>query len=377
MVGLLQEASPAYDGPSGTLFGSMTGSGDSEVVVVSAPSGELTVYIETNGTTDVGFGNVSSGGNFTILTAAGRTVSGTIETSTGFVSGTVSGLGSFTGANSSAASVSDGFLRNLSTRGSVGSGEDALIVGFVVNGSTKEVLIRAIGPSLTQYGVSGVVTNPTMSVFNSSGTAIATNDKWSTAPGVAAASATVGAFALPSGSLDAALVTSLAPGAYTAQVTGVSGATGVGLVEIYDVDTLTPFSSQKVLNVSTRGRVAPGEAALIAGIVINGTTPKRVLVRAVGPTLANFQVQGYLKDPILRLVRQDTGATVRENNDWETGNSANVVIDVATSVGASAMASGSKDAALLITLPPGAYTAIVESADGSSGIALVEVYEVP
>ena len=378
MVGSAQQASPTYTGPSGTAYGSMNGAGDSEVVVVSAPNGDVTVYLNEGGATDIGFGNYSSGGNFTVLTAGGRTVTGKLESASGFLTGRVSGMGDFTGAVSSAASVSDGFLRNLSTRGSVGSGENVLIVGFVVNGrNAKQVLVRAVGPTLADNGVTGAIADPTLSVFNSAGTIVGTNDNWSNDAAVAAASSTVGAFPLPAASLDSALVSTLAPGAYTAQVTGVNGSTGVGLVEIYDIDTQTPFSSEKVLNVSTRGRVGTGDERLIAGVVINGTTPKRVLIRAVGPTLSSLGVNGSLADPTLRLIRQDTGLTVRENDDWGRGNDATLVTNVAAQVGAFSLPTGSKDAALLITLPPGVYTAIVGTATGASGIALVEVYEVP
>ena len=156
-----------------------------------------------------------------------------------------------------------------------------------------------------------------------------------------------------------------------------SSETGVGLVEIYDVDTQTAFSAEKVLNVATRGEVGPGDKNLIAGVNINGTTPKRVLIRAVGPTLGNFGVTNPLADPVLRLVRQSDGVTVRENNDWGVGNEATDVKEASVAIGAFALPTGSKDAALLITLPPGSYTALVTSGSGSTGVAIVEVYEVP
>jgi len=236
------------------------------------------------------------------------------------------------------------------------------------------VLVRAIGPALANFGVPGVVTDPTLKLYRGS-VVEGSNDDWGTDPAVPAASSTVGAFALPAGSTDAALVATLVPGPYTAQVTGVNGATGVGLVEIYDVDSQLAFSPEKMLNVSTRGRVGPEE--LIAGVIINGVTPKRVLIRAVGPTLSNFGVSGVLADPVLRLVNQETGAVVRENNDWQMGNDALTVSKAAARVGAFALPPGSKDAVLLITLPPGRYTALVSSSAGTSGIAIVEVYEIP
>lgn len=206
---------------------------------------------------------------------------------------------------------------------------------------------------------------------------VASNDNWSTDANVPSASSSAGAFALPDGSLDAALVATLAPGAYTASVSGVGGATGVGLVELYDVIQPSAFSDDKLVNVSTRGQVGAGNNVLIAGVIINGTTPKRMLIRAVGPTLSNFGVTNSLADPTLRLVRQDNGAVVRANGDWQKGNDATEMARVAAEVGATALPSGSKDSALLITLPPGAYTAILDTGDGFEGIALVEVYEVP
>ena len=151
----------------------------------------------------------------------------------------------------------------------------------------------------------------------------------------------------------------------------------MGLVELYDVIQPSAFSDDKLINVSTCGQVGSGDKVLIAGVIINGTTSKRMLIRAVGPTLANFGVTSSLADPTLRLVRQDNGAVVRANGDWEKGNDAVEMVRVATKVGATALPAGSKDSALLIMLPPRVHTAIVDSGDGSEGIALVEVYEVP
>lgn len=177
-----------------------------------------------------------------------------------------------------------------------------------------------VGPTLADFGLSIPVSDLELSLYNSADLNIASNDNWNTEPNIANSSAAVGAFALPNASLDSALIRTLAPGPYTAQVSGVGGATGVGLVEIYDMDSLTPFSSEGILNVSTRGRVGAGDSRLIAGLIINGTTPKRVLVRAVGPTLSTLGVNGSLADPCLSLVQQSTGAIVRENNDWGMGN---------------------------------------------------------
>ena len=370
-----------YTGPNGVLYGSLSGASDSLFIALIGSDASATFYMRSGTSEDVSVsGNLASDGTFNVATLRGGTLSGRVDPATGFLTGTITGSpvsGTVTGAVSTPAPAADGFLRNLSTRGRVGSGDAILVAGFVVNGtSAKQVLIRAIGPTLGSFGVSGVVSDPYLKLYRGS-TVLASNDDWGTAPGVPAASSIVGAFALPSGSSDSALLATLTPGPYTAQVSGVGGATGVGLVEIYDVDTQTAFSAEKVLNVSTRGEVGAGDKNLIAGVNINGTTPKRVLIRAIGPTLGEFGVANPLADPVLRLVRQSDGVTVRENNDWGLGNEATDVAEAAAAIGAFALPAGSKDAVLLITLPPGSYTALVTSGSGSTGVAIVEVYEVP
>jgi hypothetical protein len=286
------------------------------------------------------------------------------------------------GAIESGVSFSDGFLRNLSSRGQVGTGTNVLVAGFVVGGTTaKQILVRAIGPSLTQFGITGALANPTLQLFGGTGGSVlvASNDNWGGTTALTTASNTVGAFPLSASSQDAVVVASLAPGNYTAQVSGVGGTTGTALVELYDVDSPTPFSSQKVINISTRAVVGTGQSRLIAGFVINGNTAKKVLVRAVGPTLGAtpFNVPGVLADPLLRIIRNTDNMVVRENDNWETGNDVTLVGDAAVKSGAFALASGGKDAAILISLPPGSYSAEVTGTGTTTGIALVEVYEVP
>ncbi len=376
-------SSDGYSGPTGVIYGSLTGTADSELLALVASDATVTFYIRNGANEDVSLpGSLTSEGDFTLGTVRGGTLTGTIDPATGFLSGTLTGspaAGQLNGAASTPTPAADGFLRNLSTRGTVGTGEAVLVAGFVVNGSTpKQLLVRAIGPALTEHGVSGVVADPMLQLYQGT-TVIASNDNWGTASGVAGASSIVGAFTLPSGSKDAALVATLSPGIYTAQVSGVGGTKGVGLVEIYDVDSQTPYSADKVLNVSTRGEVGAGDKTLIAGVTINGTSAKRVLIRAIGPTLGlpDFGITNALSDPLLKIVRVSDGATVRENDDWERGNDAAKIGEAAAQVGAFSLPSGSQDAVLLITLPPGAYTALVSSADGSTGVAIVEVYEVP
>jgi hypothetical protein len=253
-----------------------------------------------------------------------------------------------------------------------------MIAGLVVGGSTpKQVLVRAVGPGLAAFGVTGTLADPQIELFRGA-TRVASNDNWGGDAAIKAAALATGAFPLDAASADAALLVRLDPGAYTAQVSGVGGKTGVALVEAYDVDAVTPFTTQKVLNVSTRGSVGTGGAQLIAGFVIGGNSAKKVLIRGVGPALgaAPFNLSGVLTDPVLRLVRAD-GTLVRENDNWELGNDGLLVAEANAKVGAFALGAGSRDAALLISLPPGAYTAQLAGANGGTGMGLIEVYEVP
>ncbi len=270
-------------------------------------------------------------------------------------------------------------LVNLAVRTNAGTGAETLIVGFALGGAgaagAKPLLVRGVGPSLTQFGLGGVLADPIANVFQGSAT-VASNDNWGGDATVAARAAQVGAFQLAGGaSLDAALAFSPAPDSYTVQITGRNNGTGVALAEIYDATVPAAFAATtpRLTNVSARTRVGAGGDILIAGFVIGGATAKTVLIRAIGPALEGFGVSGVLADPRLQLF---SGATlVRENNDW--GGDAQLTA-VGSAIGAFAVANGaSKDAMLLVTLPPGGYTAQVSGADGGTGVALVEVYEVP
>jgi hypothetical protein len=372
---------------SGYYSGNLSGRPASTLAAIVGTDGSIMAYLKDGSFSDMGDSKVDATGTFTITTVAGNTLTGRADPATGFLTGKLSGTAAadFTGGLASGGSFSDGALRNLSTRGQVGTGGNVLITGFVVGGSTpKQVLIRAIGPALTPLGVSGAIADPQLQVFNGAGAAIpgASNDNWNAAD--AAAMNAVGAFALPVGSKDAALIITLAPGLYTTQVSGVGGSTGIALIEFYDLDSPSPFSSQKVVNVSTRGQVGKDDAALIAGFVISGNAPKKVLLRAVGgptlATLAALPVSAVLSDPVLTLRRRQSDGSVivvRENDDWESGNDAALISAAADKSGAFPVPSGSKDAMMLISLPPGTYTALVSGNGGGTGVAIVEVYEVP
>lgn len=266
-------------------------------------------------------------------------------------------------------------LGNLSVRTSAGSGDQTLIVGFVIAGGdgNKPVLVRAIGPTLTAFGVAGVLADPQLSLYQGP-IQIASNDNWgdsAVAEQIADAATRLGAFGLDRRSRDAAIFSGLRGSVYTAQVAARAG-DGIALVELYDGDASLPT---RLINVSARSQVGNGANILIVGFVVQGNTPKTVLLRAVGPTLAAFGVGGVLADPQLTLL---SGANVIAiNDDWFRGNGAQTFPPLFTSVSAFQLAPQSRDAALVVTLPPGAYTAQVSGADGGTGVALVEVYEVP
>ncbi len=269
-------------------------------------------------------------------------------------------------------------VANLSTRTQVGTGANVAVVGFVIGpGAAKTVLIRAVGPGLAGFGVAGTLGDPRIDLYDSSTPArlITSNDNWATTvagsqAATAATFSTVGAFALTAGSRDAALVASLAPGAYTAQVTGVANATGIALVEVYDVT-----GPARLMNLSTRAQVGTGASILISGLSIApGGGVRKFLVRAAGPTLGSFGVTGTLTDPAIAIL--DAGGTqVASNDNWGTGNTA-ALSTAFTQAGAFGFTAGSRDAALLVDLDPGKnYTIQVSGVGATSGLALVEVYD--
>ena len=277
-------------------------------------------------------------------------------------------------------------LISLSSRGQV-SGTDSshvFIAGFVVSGSSpKQVLLRAVGPGLQAFGIQNFLSNPYLQLFNSSGQIIAQNDDWGNAADIAAAADRVMAFKLAAGSRDSAILSNLAPGLYTMMVSSSSGS-GIALAEVYDASTNPQAENQQLFSLSTRGFVDTGEGVMIAGFAVTGNAPKRMLVRAVGPGLTAFGVGGVLADPFLTIYQNSTA--IAQNDNWETPRPLNTTQTAATaaeiavassSTGAFALASGSKDAAIVMTLAPGSYTAIVNGANNSTGAALLEVYQLP
>ncbi len=280
-----------------------------------------------------------------------------------------------------------GRLGNLSTRGSVGAGANTLIAGVVVRGTQpKRMLIRAAGPSLTQFGVTGALDRPELTLFDATGALVATNTGWSTAANAAqvpAAALASGAFAFSSGSADSALLVSLAPGNYTAQVNGAGGTSGVTLIETYDLENPATMQS-RLVNISSRGLVGAGQNIIIPGVAINGSSARLLLVRAVGPSLGQFGVAGTIANPQITVTRAQgsSNVLVATNDDWNTQNSSTVftaadVREYTSRAAAFALLENSRDAALILSTSTNVnYTIQVSGVGGDTGVALVEVYDV-
>jgi len=251
---------------------------------------------------------------------------------------------------------------NLSTRGVVSIGDNVLIGGFIVTGSEpKTIVLRALGPSLSSFGISHALRDPVLSVYNSSRTLIATNDNWEADPGHSQIDANGLA---PANLLESASLQTLAPGAYTVIVRGKDPTPGTGLVELYD---LSPQSNSTLKNMSTRGSVGTADDVLISGFIVGDVDSATVIVRALGPSLTSSGVNGVLSNPTLTIY-DSTGTAIATNDNWQDNVNA---IDVQRNGLAPPNPS---ESALVLHLPAGTYTAIVRGADGGTGVGLAEVY---
>lgn len=346
------------DGAAAVLASATARFGSSPIVRSDLPAGEFPSVVPPSGLTWAGARFTSEPG--TALAFARALAAGTSQPASA-VSRLVT-LGT------------TGRLTNLSTRATAGPAAGELIVGFVIEGR-KPLLVRAAGPALVPLGVGNALADPRLSVTGPGGAPVlGTNDNWSAGSATAALFARLGAFPFAGGSLDAALDLTLGAGAYSAVVSGGTPQPGIALVEAYDADSVIgPGSAGRLVNLSSRGSVARGEGTLIAGFALSGTQPRRVLIRAIGPTLASFGVEGALADPVLTVYRD--GSVIAANDDWQISRSPAVVAAAGAQVGAFPLRAAGLDAALLITLPPGSYSVTVTSADGSGGIALVEIYD--
>ena len=249
-------------------------------------------------------------------------------------------------------------LANISSRAKVLPGENVMIGGFIIDGViSKKVAVRAIGPSLSIAGVTGALSDPYLQLVDSNGGVVAANDNWNV-PGQEIASYGIA----PTDGREAALVATLTPGNYSAVVSGQGNSSGVGLVELYDLE----MDSGRVANVSTRSRIETGDNVLIGGFILTGTTANQVIVRAIGPSLGTLGVQDALLDPTLELY-DSNGELLGLNDNWRSTQELDIIASMVPPT-------DDRESAIITFLIPGAYTAVVRGVNDTTGVALVEVY---
>lgn len=376
---------PATPTPSSTasfagFYTAGAAGGSTQLLSIVNPAGQVFMLV-AGAAADAAVGTLDALGRLTTLTTGQQAVAAAFLIENGGVqvrlTDTKGVATNFAGFAAASAPRAEQRFINISTRTTAGTGDQVAIVGFVIAGlEAKTVLLRAVGPTLTGFGVGGVLGAPRLEL-NRGSTVLGVNTGWSNAANsaaIAAAATRAGAFPLGAASADSSMLVTLAPGQYSAVVSAADGRPGVTLVEIYDLSGAS--LDQKLVNISARASAGSGDATLIAGLVVGGSAPKRVLVRAAGPTLAQFGVTGVLARPQLTIVASD-GAIVAQNAGWSTAADPAGIAETASGVGAFSFPAGSQDAAILLNLAPGAYTAQVAGLGGTTGTVLIEGYEVP
>jgi hypothetical protein len=248
----------------------------------------------------------------------------------------------------------------------VQNGDNVGIGGFIITGiAPKHLLLRAIGPSLTGFGVPDALADTLLELHGPGGFVTINNDNWRDDPAQAIAIQATGI--APSNDLEAAIDVTLNPGAYTAIISGKNNSSGVGLIEVYDLSQAVP---SKLANISTRAFVGTGSNILIAGFILGGNSGNdRIVVRGLGPSLGGAGVGGALADPMLEL-RDSNGSVLFANNDWQDDPA-----QAAELIAANLAPTNSKESAIAATLPPGQYMALLSGVNNTTGVGLVEVYD--
>jgi len=255
---------------------------------------------------------------------------------------------------------------NISTRLRFDTGSNVLIGGFIVSGSgPRNVVVRAVGPSLSGSGVSGALADPTLELHGASGALISQNDDWQDDP-AQAAQLTAAGLGLQNAK-ESGLAATLQPGAYTAIMAGKNQTSGIGLMEVYDISGAT---GSQLANISTRGLVLTGNNVMIGGFILGGGSNARVVVRGIGPSLSQFGVNNPLADPTLEL-HDGNGAVLISNDNWQDDP-----LTASQLTFLNLASSNVRESGIFTSLPPGLFTAILAGKNGGTGIGLLEMYNV-
>lgn len=374
----INNVTPADAGTYQVILGNAGGETRSAVVILSVDSvptitsqpasqtvvagGNVTLSVLISSSTTSSYQWRKDGTHLAGATNASLTLTGVQLSSSGQYSVVIrNSVGSVTSAGATITVLPSVRLANLSIRTTMAANQ-TLIVGVVVNDGARNILVRGVGPTLAAFGLTNAMADPRLELYQSQ-TRVLENDNWSAT--LAPAFSSVGAFALPAGTRDAAFLTSI-EGARSIQARGTGP--GALLVEAYDTGSQ---STARLVNVSARNRVGTGDDILIAGFNLSGSGTKRLLIRAIGPKLSAFGVVGFLNDPRLEIFNS-SGVRMLENDTWPS-----ILAPTFASVGAFALDAGSRDAAILAIMNPGSYTVQVRGSDGGTGEALIEIYEVP
>jgi hypothetical protein len=336
-------------------------------------SGVFAAFARPTGTTPSPTPSPTPTATATATSTATPTATATATaTPTATATATPTATATATATPTATATATPGLVGNVSTRLPVGTGDNVLIEGFIVQGSvgsTKKILVRAIGPSLIPFGITDALANPALEIHDSSGATVATNNDWKVTQSGGLITGDQsgeinGSGLAPGNDLESAIIANLAPGSYTAVVSGVGNTTGTGVVDAYDISAASPA---KLANIATRGLIQAGDKLMIAGFIVQDA-PVKAVVRAIGPSLLAFGISNALADTTLQL-RDQNGAIVRENDNWKTDPQQAQELQT---IGL--QPSDDLEAALIHTLAPGQYTAQVRGKNDTSGIGVVQVY---
>ena len=362
----------------GNYYGCTTGGGNNGSVYQMTPAGDVTFFAQSQiglsydyGLTEIGgllFGVGTSetpgesivftcdfAGNFKTIGTLDTSPHGSLTLAEGNLYGPLT--------TGEIMKVTLPWLPNISTRMNVGTGDNVMIGGFIVKGThPKKVVLRAIGPSLSDFDISGALANPTLELHGPAGAIVATNDNWEDSPNK---QEIIDNNLAPTNALESAILKTLSPGAYTAIVRGVNNTTGVALVEAYDVDMNV---NSQLVNISTRGLVQTVDNIMIGGFILTGSDVSIVL-RAIGPSLGALGIGNPLANPFLEL-HDSNGEIITTNDNWSDSSNVQEIIDSGLAP------TEPSESVILMTLEPGAYTAIVRGVDNTTGVALVEAYQV-